>query len=131
VTTTPNEAREQANAYLKTQYSAVSTWTTAVLDQVVLHLADGDHPFSMNDIRVIVPEGSIHNAGLYFHGLARRRSPAALEVVGEEPSINIKAHGKGVKVYRLTAAGRRLIEERRELRQAARAARSGRQGVAA
>lgn len=113
---TPEQARARANRILAALRPAVSQWTTAVLDQAVLALGGDGQPFGMNDVRLLVPEHECRNAGLYFHGLITRRHPRVLIEVGEEPSINEKAHGKPVKIYRLTNAGRAYIEQRREQR---------------
>lgn len=99
----------------------VSEWTTAVLDQAVIHLADSGHPFGMNDIRLIVPDDECRNAGLYFAALIGHDSlhsdqPQLLRKVGEEPSINPKAHGKKVNTYVLTRAGRKFIQDRQAAR---------------
>jgi len=99
----------------------VSEWTTAVLDQAVIHLADSGHPFGMNDIRLIVPDDECRNAGLYFAALTGHDSlhsdmPQLLRKVGEEPSINPKAHGKKVNTYVLTRAGREFIQDRQAAR---------------
>ena len=98
----------------------VSNWTTAVLDQAVLHFADTREPFGMNDIRLLVPEGECKNAGLYFQALLSHGSfdngPVLLRKVGEQPSINPKARGKRVNTYLLTAAGRKYIEARQAAR---------------
>ncbi|MDQ0842452.1 hypothetical protein [Streptomyces sp. V1I6] len=99
----------------------VSEWTTAVLDQAVIHLADSGHPFGMNDIRLIVPDDECRNAGLYFAALIGHDSlhsdePQLLRKVGEERSINPKANGKKVNTYVLTAAGRKFIQDRQAAR---------------
>lgn len=99
----------------------VSNWTAAVLDQAVLHLADSGQPFGMNDIRLLVPEDECRNAGVYFGALIGHDSlhpemPALLRKVGEEPSINPKAHGKKVNTYLLTRAGRKHIQARQAAR---------------
>lgn len=99
----------------------VSDWTTAVLDQAVLHLDDSREPFGMNDIRLIVPDGECKKAGLYFQALLSHdafsdNAPALLRKVGEVVSINEKAHGKKVNTYLLTRAGRKYIEERQAAR---------------
>lgn len=95
----------------------VSDWTTAILDQAVLHLADSRQPFGMNDIRLLVPDSECRKAGLYFHGLLAHGAfdngePQLLRKVGEVPSINEKAHGKKVNTYLLTTAGRKFIQAR-------------------
>lgn len=99
----------------------VSEWTTAVLDQAVLHLADSAEPFGMNDLRLIVPDGECRKAGLYFHSLLAHGAfdddePELLRKVGEVVSINEKAHGKKVNTYLLTRAGRKFIEARQAAR---------------
>lgn len=99
----------------------VSDWTTAVLDQAVLHLADSGQPFGMNDIRLIVPDGECKKAGMYFHALLSHdafypEEPALLRKVDEVVSINEKAHGKRVNRYLLTRAGRKFIQDRQAAR---------------
>ncbi|MEU7066940.1 hypothetical protein [Streptomyces sp. NPDC046161] len=123
MTLTFEQARLQAAADIRARYSSISTWDAAVLDQVVEALGSTGRPFSMNDIRLIVPEDSCRNAGLYFHGLLGR-DPELLRVTGEEKSINDRAHGKPVKTYVLTKAGRRFIAERRATRTTEAAGRS-------
>jgi hypothetical protein len=122
MTLTFEQARLQAAADIRSRYSCVNTWDAAVLDQVVEALGSTGRPFSMNDIRLIVPEDSCRNAGLYFHSLIGR-DPELLRVTGEEKSINDRAHGKPVKTYVLTKAGKRFIAERRAARTADAAAR--------
>jgi hypothetical protein len=75
----------------------------------------------MNDIRLLVPEDECRKAGVYFaaltgHDALHPEMPQLLRKVGEEPSINPKAHGKKVNVYVLTRAGRQFIQERQAAR---------------
>jgi hypothetical protein len=75
----------------------------------------------MNQIRTIVPDGAARSAGLYFHQLVGHDAlhpaePALLVKTSEEVSINPKARGKKVNVYRLTRAGRKFIEDRQAAR---------------
>lgn len=116
MTLTPEQARIEANEQLAALYSTVTDWDTALLDQVLLAIAADGHTFSMNDVRCVVPEDACRNAGLYFHGLVNREHPVILQPVGEVRSINPKARGKKVNTYRLTADGRKFIEERRTAR---------------
>ena len=95
----------------------VSDWTTAVLDQAVLHLADSGEPFGSNDLRLLVPEDDARRAAQYFaaltgHDALHPDEPQLLRKVDEVPSINPKAHGKRVNTYLLTRAGRKFIEDR-------------------
>ncbi|WP_406418323.1 hypothetical protein [Streptomyces sp. NBC_01614] len=118
---TPAEAKARAAQILTILQPTVTQWTTAVLDQAVLHLADTGRPFGMNDIRLIAPEDECRKAGLYFaaltgHDALHPNEPQLLRKVGEEPSINPKAHGKKVNVYLLTRAGRKYITDRRATR---------------
>ncbi|MFF7576831.1 hypothetical protein ACFZBE_17875 [Streptomyces sp. NPDC008061] len=118
--TTPAVAWARARQILST-LQPVSDWTTAVLDQAVLYLADSGTPFGMNDIRLIVPKDECRKAGLYFHALLgldalQPNKPDLLRKVGEEVSINKKAHGKKVNVYVLTSAGRKFIQDRQAAR---------------
>lgn len=110
-TLTPEQAKARAQRVLAA-LGPVSDWTTAVFDQAVLHLGRGGKPFGSNDLRLIVPEDDCRKAGLYLHSLIELETPVVLRVVGEVVSINPKAHGKRVNVYRLTAAGRKYLEER-------------------
>ena len=116
MTITPEQARATANAELAVLYSTVTDWDEALLDQVVLAIAGDGQPLSMNDVRAVVPEDACRRAGLYFHSLVGREYPEILDHVGEVRSINPKARGKKVNVYRLTAAGRKFIEGRRNTR---------------
>lgn len=121
MTATPEQAHSWAAAHLRALYSTVTTWDTAVLDQVVLHLASHDQSFGMNQIRAIIPEDVCRKAGLYFNALISHDTlhpdePALLRKVGEEVSINEKARGKRVNVYVLTRAGRKHIEDRQAAR---------------
>lgn len=125
MTITPEEAHTQANELLATLYATVTDWDAALLDQAVEAIASDGHPFSMNDLRLVLPELAHHAAGLYFHSLANQTNPQLLIAVGEVRSINKKAHGKKVNTYRLTEAGHEAIAERRagrlaETRRAAR-----------
>jgi hypothetical protein len=121
MTHTPEQAGNWAAAHLRDLYSTVTRWDTAVLDQVVLHLADHGQPFGMNQIRLIVPKDVCRKAGLYFHALVGHDTlhpaePQLLRKVGEEVSINEKARGKRVNVYQLTRAGWKFIEDRQAAR---------------
>ena len=118
---TPAQAKARADRILAALKPTVSQWTTAVLDQAVLHLADSGQPFGMNDIRLLVPEDDYRKAGVYFaaltgHDALHPNEPALLRKVGEETSINPKAHGKKVNVYVLTRAGRKFIKDRQAAR---------------
>lgn len=118
---TPAQAKARADQILAALKPTVSQWTTAVLDQAVLHLADSGAPFGMNDIRLLVPEDDCRKAGVYFaaltgHDALHPSEPQLLRKVGEEPSINPKAHGKKVNTYLLTRAGRQFIKERQAAR---------------
>lgn len=118
---TPAQAKARADRILAALKPTVSQWTTAVLDQAVLHLADSGQPFGMNDIRLLVPEGEFRKAGIYFaaltgHDALHPNAPQLLRKVGEETSVNPKAHGKKVNVYRLTRAGRKFIKDRQAAR---------------
>lgn len=118
---TPAEAKARAAHILATLKPTVSDWTTAVLDQAVLHLADSGAPFGMNDIRLLVPEDDCRKAGVYFaaltgHDALHPNEPQLLRKVDEETSINPKAHGKKVNVYVLTRAGREFIRDRQAAR---------------
>jgi hypothetical protein len=124
---TPSQALTRSLTELRALYSTVTEWDTAVYDQVVLHLADTGQPIGMNQIRTIVPDGAARGAGLYFHQLVGHdvlhpAEPALLIKIGEQVSINPKARGKKVNVYRLTRAGRKHIEDRQAERIAARSA---------
>jgi hypothetical protein len=116
MTITPEQARQQANATLAALYATVTDWDEALLDQVILAIAGDGQPFSMNDVRIVVPEDACKRAGLYFHSLVNRAHPKILDCVGDVVSINRKARGKTVHTYQLTAAGREFIEERRAAR---------------
>ncbi|MEU3613432.1 hypothetical protein ABZ725_14110 [Streptomyces sp. NPDC006872] len=113
MTITPEQAKARASRILAALNAAtVTDWDTAVLDQVVVHLGSQGQPFGMNDIRLIVPEDACRRAGLYFRALVELEHPIVLRVVGEQVSINPKAHGKKVNTYRLTIAGRAHLRDR-------------------
>ncbi|MFI1928299.1 hypothetical protein [Streptomyces sp. NPDC020377] len=114
---TPAQAKARADRILAALKPTVSQWSTAVLDQAVLHLADSGQPFGMNDIRLLVPGDDCRKAGVYFatltgHDALHPNEPPLLRKVGEETSINPKARGKKVNVYVLTRAGRQFIQDR-------------------
>jgi hypothetical protein len=112
---TPEQARIKANEHLASLYSNVSDWTEAVYDQAVAAIAADGQPFSMNDIRTVLPGHQHQQAGLYFHGLLMRE-PHLLVQVGEVRSINPKARGKKVYTYRLTTSPGRFLKIRRDER---------------
>ena len=121
MTATPQQANARAVAELRDLYSTVTDWDTAVLDQIVLHLAATGQPFGMNQIRSIIPDDVCRKAGLYFHALVGHDTfhpdePALLRKIDEEVSVNEKARGKKVNVYLLTRAGRKYIEDRQAAR---------------
>lgn len=112
MTATPEQARIEANQLLAVLYANVTRWDEAILDQAVLAIAGSNRPFSANDLWAIVPELGRGTAGLYFGALTRRSSPRILHRIGDEPSVNPKAHGKPVHTYRLTPEGRKFLEDR-------------------
>lgn len=116
MTLTPEQARIEANRQLAALYATVTDWDEALLDQAVLAIAGSNRPFSANDLWHVVPEMGRGTAGLYFSGLVRRTSPRVLVKVGDEPSVNPKAHGKPVNLYRITAEGRKFLEDRQAAR---------------
>ncbi|WP_255951599.1 hypothetical protein [Streptomyces odontomachi] len=116
MTITPDEAREQANQTLAALYANVTDWDTAVLNQAIDAIGGDGRPFSMNDVRNVLPDIAHGAAGLFFHSLIRRRNPVQLIVVGEEPSTAPSTHGKPIKVYKL--APNRLAAARAERRAA-------------
>lgn len=116
MTTTPEQARERANATLAALYANVTDWDQAVLDQAVLAIAGGNRPFSANDLWAVLPPMGRGVIGLYFSSLSKRRAPQVLKHVGYEPSVNPKAHGKPVNLYLLTAEGRKFLEVRKAVR---------------
>lgn len=116
MTLTPDQARRQANALLASHYANVSDWTEAIYDQAVAAIAADGLPFSMNDIREVLPKSEHHQAGLYFHSLLLTRSPQLLIRVGEVTSINKRAHGKPVNTYRLTVTSSHFLKIRRTAR---------------
>jgi hypothetical protein len=116
VTSTPEQARIEANKQLAALYANVTEWTEAILDQAVLAIAGSNRPFSANDLWAILPEMGRGPAGLYFCNLSKRRQPRVLVHVDDEPSVNPKAHGKPVHLYLLTADGRKFLEDRQAAR---------------
>lgn len=111
MTLTPDEAREQANELLAAMYATVTDWDNALLDQAIDAIGGDGRAFSMNDVRAVLPEMAKGTAGLYFHGLVRRRNPQQLIVVGKEPSTAESTHGKPINLYVLSAA---RLEARRD-----------------
>ncbi|MWA08826.1 hypothetical protein [Streptomyces sp. BA2] len=118
MTITPDEAREQANATLAALYATVTDWDTALLNQAIDAIGGDGRPFSMNDVRAVLPELGHGAAGLLFHSLVRRRHPRQLVIVGEEPSTAESTHGKPIKVYVLSAERLAAITDSSERRAA-------------
>lgn len=112
MTDTPSEARERADATLRTLYATVTDWDRALIIQAVKAIGADGRPFSMNTIRDLLPDIAHNAAGLVFHSLIHRRNPRYLIVVGEEPSTLPNTHGKPIKVYVLAqhAAGETATE---------------------
>jgi hypothetical protein len=119
MTLTPEQAREQANATLAALYANVTDWDEAILNQSIDAIGGGGRPFSMNDVRAVLPELAHGAAGLFFPSLVRRRTPRQVDVVGEEPSTAESTHGKPIKVYVLSPERREVITARTEQRKAA------------
>lgn len=119
MTATPDQARTQANELLATLYENVTDWDTALLDQAIDAIGGDGRPFSMNDVRAVLPELAHGAAGLYFHSLVRRRNPRQVDIVGEEPSTAESTHGKPIKVYVLSPERREAIAARSGQRKAA------------
>ena len=119
MTLTPEQARVQANETLAALYANVTDWDEAVLDQAIDAIGGDGRPFSMNDVRAVLPDMAHGTAGLYFHSLVRRRNPRQLDIVGEEPSTAESTHGKPIKVYVLSLERREAIAARTQKRKAA------------
>jgi hypothetical protein len=119
MTMTPEQARTQANEQLAALYANVTQWDTALLDQAIDAIGGDGRPFSMNDVRAVIPELAHGAAGLFFHSLVRRRNPRQADIVGEEPSTAESTHGKPIKVYVLSPERREAIAARAEQRKAA------------
>jgi hypothetical protein len=119
VTITPDEAREQANATLAALYANVTDWDAAILNQAIDAIGGDGRPFSMNDVRAVLPDLAHGAAGLFFHSLVRRRNPRQVDIVGEEPSTAESTHGKPIKVYVMSAERRAAIAARVKQRRAA------------
>ena len=115
----PDEAREQANATLAALYANVTDWDTALLNQAIDAIGGDGRPFSMNDVRAVLPAQGHGAAGLFFHSLVRRRNPRQVVVVGEEPSTAASTHGKEIKVYRLSPERLDATAGRQQQRRAA------------
>lgn len=96
---TPEQARQRADATLKSLYATVTDWDRAVIEQAVETIGADGREFSMNTIRDLLPEMAHGAAGLVFHSLIRKKNPAALVKVGEEPSTSGPTHGKPINVY--------------------------------
>lgn len=129
MTLTPEQARDQANAILASHYAGVSDWTEATYDHAVAAIAADGLPFSMNDVRAVLPDGQHHQAGLYFHSLSTRKD-SPLVHVGYVKSINPKAHGKPVNLYRLTVLPSEFLHLRRTERAQRRQGRAARREAA-
>ncbi|MGW0920165.1 hypothetical protein ACWD3J_14245 [Streptomyces sp. NPDC002755] len=119
MTLTPEQAREQANAALAALYASVTSWDKAILNQAIDAIGGDGRPFSMNDVRAVLPEVGHGAAGSFFHSLVRRRNPRQVDVVGEEPSTAESTHGKPIKVYTLSVERRNAIDTLAEQRKAA------------
>ncbi|MFD9070572.1 hypothetical protein [Streptomyces lasiicapitis] len=119
MTTTPDEAREQANATLAALYANITDWDTTLLNQAIDAIGGDGRPFSMNDVRAVLPELAYGAAGLFFHSLVRRRHPRQLVIVGEEPSTAASTHGKPIKVYVLSGERLDAISARTQQRKRA------------
>jgi hypothetical protein len=66
VTTTPEQARANANRLLAVLYADVTDWTEAIFDQALLAIAGTSRPFSANDLWQVLPESGRGTCGLYF-----------------------------------------------------------------
>ena len=112
MTLTPEQARQHANEQLAALYADVTDWDAAVLSQAIDAIGGDGRPFSMNDVRAVLPELAHGAAGLFFHSLVRRRNPRQVDIVGEEPSTAESTHGKPIKVYVLSPERREAIAAR-------------------
>jgi hypothetical protein len=112
MTLTPDEARTQANELLAAMYATVTDWDTALLNQAIDAIGGDGRAFSMNDVRAVLPGMAKGAAGLFFHGLVRRRNPRQLIPVGEEASTSEATHGKPIGLYVLSDARLEAIESR-------------------
>lgn len=119
MTVTPEQAREQANATLAALYANITDWDVALLNQAIDAIGGDGRPFSMNDVRDVLPDIARGTAGLFFQSLVRRRNPRQVDIVGEEPSTAESTHGKAIKVYVLSAERLESIAARTQQTRAA------------
>lgn len=95
----PEQARERADATLRSLYANVTDWDRALIVQAIEAIGADGRPFSMNTIRDLLPEMAQGTAGLVFHSLARQKKTPVLVKVGEERSTSGPTHGKPINRY--------------------------------
>lgn len=101
--TDPKTARTQADRILKMLFANITDWDAAVVRQAYEAIGADGRPFSMNDIRDLLPPLAHGVAGLVLRSDKCRR-PSPLIKVGEVTSTSGPTHGKAINVYVLAAA---------------------------
>lgn len=99
---TPEQARSRANAQLRSRYAAVSNWDRAVIEQAIDSIGADGRPWSMNDLRDVLPDTAHYAAGLVVHSHIHRAASPLIKV-GTEPSTARSTKGKPINLYRLRA----------------------------
>jgi hypothetical protein len=99
----------------------VNDWDKALLEQAVYLYGEGGQPFSMNDLRGMLPELAHGAAGRVLRGM-RLRKPAPIREVAQVRSTSGPTHGKPISVYVLTPHGHQELRARREQQTQRRAA---------
>ncbi|MEC4016023.1 hypothetical protein [Streptomyces sp. H27-D2] len=101
ISITPDEARERADATLRSLYATVADWDRSLIEQAIEAIGDDGRTFSMNGIRDLLPDMAHRTAGLVMRSLIGRKNPTMLVKIGEEPSTSGPTHGKRINIYRL------------------------------
>lgn len=102
MTVTPEAAAEKANAILKALYVNVTDWDAALIRQAYEAIGGDGRPFSMNDLRELLPPIAHGVAGLVLRA-DKCRKPSPLIKVGEVISTSGPTHGKPINVYVLAS----------------------------
>lgn len=95
---TPEQARDRADATLRALYATVTDWDAALIRQAVEAIGSDGRPFSMNEIRDLLPGLAHGTAGLYLRSECCRKSPLLVKV-GEVTSTSPATHGKRICQY--------------------------------
>lgn len=89
-------ARDEGMALAQVADEERGSWDSKVIDQAIRAFAETGRPFSMNDIRPLLPEVRGALIGVRFNHASRR---GYVRKVGSTPSLKKNTHAKDIAVW--------------------------------